>query len=118
MPTLTGHANERRPNTETPFLKTSLQYSFIFDSVQVGTTLRKHIMFPQSRARQTWGPALKGKTVDDNTWYIPYHFVAPNQTIFTFKAGNKDYALDAKQSNSADGAYKKISELGLRKKYG
>ena len=48
----------------------------------------------------------------ESTWMMRHDYTAINRTVFTFKAGNKDYTLD----NDSNGG-KSTTELGLKKRY-
>ena len=72
-------------------------------------------------SKQLWGnknAETQQAFVEDNTWCLTKHYQAPFLSTFTFKAGNKDYALSGIIEQSGEqGAKLKTSEIALKKKY-
>ena len=68
------------------------------------------------KATQLWSTASKKSTsfVEDSTWMSPFCHSAKNNTVISFKAGNKDYALKAVSDPEKKST---ISELQLKRKY-
>lgn len=74
-----------------------------------------------SKTSQLWGSKTVEKNnslVEENTWCETHNYQAPFLSFFTFKAGNKDYALAGFSEAGTDQQAKlRISELALKKKY-
>jgi hypothetical protein len=74
-------------------------------------------MPPKIVTKQKWSNELGPSSLslkELTTWILSFMFTAANQTSFTIKAGNKDYALDGL---TGEGRSATTSELVLKKKY-
>jgi hypothetical protein len=70
-------------------------------------------------ARQEWNRSTVSKSdwsyKTDNTWMIPFEHHASNNSRLIFKAGNKEYTLDA--SKIDPNGRPTIPEIALKKRY-